>query len=131
MTVSRAWLKNPWVRGAAGGLAVSAVVALLSITDVAEGTPLQRALQIFGTLPVYAAMKFLPDWPECVPIIVYFLYWVLLGALVGWGLSRGRAGKLIVFLGLVLLGVGHYLADAAMQKEIEGAVRALVEWLRF
>ena len=121
---------KPWAKGAIFGFIFGALIALISAFELFQGTILEKIPQVFGALPVYAALKLLPDVPEFFLIITFFTYWIALGALIGWAINRSKAANIAIAVLVLVLLFAHIKANIAMQREIEGAVSAFVEFIR-
>ena len=119
-----------WAIGVAAGLIFGALLAAVSLFDLAESTPFESILLFFGSLPVFITIKLLPDVPEFFLTIIFFIYWIVLGGLIGWGIRKGKAGILGVTLLIAVLFFAHFEAYITMQREIDDAVSAFVEFIR-
>jgi len=82
------------VQGAIFGFIFSAVIFCVSFISIAGGKPFETVLQFFGILPVFLVEKVFSGMSDPVSIAVYFIYWILVGGLVGAGISRGKKERM-------------------------------------
>ena len=96
--LSKIFIK-PWGKGAFCGFILAVVIMVVSIFDLSEGTPLQSAILFLGTLPIFIIMKLGSEIEvfEFFIAFVLFGYWIILGAFIGWCLSKGKRGTELVF----------------------------------
>jgi hypothetical protein len=121
---------KPWAKGAIFGFIFGVLLAAVSAFELFHGTALQIVPQFLGALPAFIIINLLPDALELFVPVIYSIYWIVLGALIGWGISKGKLGKGGVVLFVLIVIFAHYKANIALQKEIGGALEALAEFLR-
>lgn len=120
-------LAKPWRKGALFGFVFGALIAIVSALEIFAGTFLAPLPKVITSLPIYIAMKCLPDVPWFFAIIFFFVYWIALGALIGWSVTKSKVVKIIVVILIIVLLFVHLKASQAMQREIKDAVRAFIE----
>ncbi|MHC4196383.1 MAG: hypothetical protein ACYSRP_00540 [Planctomycetota bacterium] len=122
-TVTGAFAR-PWMWGAVGGFVLAALIVVTSLTGLAEGNVLEGVRNFLSALPVLLVMRLWPAAPDFFAAAVLFVYWVGLGALVGRGIVRGKAGLIGVAIGIVVLALAHFQAKLNMELQLEGAAKA-------
>jgi len=108
-----------WFKGMLGGLAIS----LLVLASVQYGLPARYSAEsviIFLTAPITfiagvmaSGLKAGTEPTQAQLIFVYFGYWVVAGAFLGWWFGFGKINKIIGLLFVIAVLFGHY---QAMQK---------------
>ncbi len=119
-----------WVWGAIGGFIVAGLIAVTSLSGIEGNTYLEGARNFLSALPLFVVMKLWPGAPEFLLALTLFVYWIGLGALVAWGVTKGRAGKLGVTVGLLLLAFAHFEAKLNIEHQLEGAGKAFGLFIR-
>lgn len=119
-----------WVWGAVGGLVVAGLIAVISLTGLAEKAGLEGVNNFLSALPVFLVMKLWPEAPEFLTVIILFLYWAGLGALAGWAIGKGRTWKIGLAIGLLVLAFAHLQAKSNIELQLEGAARAFEFFIR-
>lgn len=121
---------KPWAKGAIFGFIFGILLAAVSAFELFNGTALETVPQFLGALPAFIIINLLPEALELFIPVIYLSYWVALGGLIGWGISKGKTGKGGVVLLVLIVIFAHYKANIALQKEIGSALEALAEFLR-
>ncbi|OHC03335.1 MAG: hypothetical protein A3G17_00050 [Planctomycetes bacterium RIFCSPLOWO2_12_FULL_50_35] len=119
-----------WVWGTVGGLVVAGLIAVMSLTGLAEKAGLEGVINFLSALPVFLVMKLWPEAPEFLTVIILFLYWTGLGALAGWAIGKGRTWKIGLAIGLLVLAFAHFWAKSNIELQLEGAARAFELFIR-
>ena len=117
---------KPWVKGMICGFVFGVLLAIVSAWEVFNGTALESVPQFLGALPAFIILDLLPDVPELFAPLVYFTYWIAVGGLIGWGMSKGKFGKAGVIILIIVLLLSHFKAYLILQKEFSDASGA---WL--
>lgn len=113
-----------WVRGGLIGLALAVLVACASFFGLSGKIGLQWMTNFFSSLPIFATTIIWHDGPDIFGAIIFFTYWISVGSLAGWGFGKGKIGKLLVGLSIILLLSGHLKAKMILERELEGAAKA-------
>jgi hypothetical protein len=121
---------KPWAKGAIFGFIFGVLLAAVSVFELFHGTALESVPQFLGALPAFIMLNLLPDGLETFVPVIYFIYWIGLGVLIGWGISKGKAGKGGVIILIVVLFFSHFKAHTTLQKEFGSALEAFAEFLR-
>ena len=121
---------KPWGKGALFGFVFGALIAIVSAFEIFTGTFLEPLPKVLTSLPTYVAMKCLPDVPWFFAIIIFFSYWIALGALIGWSVTRSKVTLMAAIILIIVLLFVHVKANQAIQRDIENAVRAFIELFR-
>ena len=116
-------LTEAWAKGALAGLAVAVAVLLAGFSGLAEVSGLGEVAALLAAAPVFAIGP-LMSAPVAVQVALLVVWWVLVGAVAGWGIGRGRAGKAFAALFLVLLASGHYQTKLAIEEGLGAAAAA-------
>ena len=99
-------------------------MAGLTWLNQGRGEIVQTIANFFVSLPLVIswALKF----PDIISVIVVVIYWVIIGGIIGWLLSRRRLmSQLTAVVLIVALAVSHWAAKVKLEGEIEAAVRAV------
>lgn len=113
--------------GAVSGLSMAAVVVLLAWLNGGPGgsETLQTIINFFASLPTLVLSASF-NIPTFLQIVLFFVYWVLVGGILGWLLSRQhllfKVTALVLVVGLI---VSHWVAQVKLEHELDMLLRAI------
>jgi hypothetical protein len=109
--------------GAAAGLVLAAADVGLIWLNRGSNPALEEITNFLGALPVF--LFWASSIPEVASIMLFFIYWAVVGATLAALALRGRmVFTVAALLLIVLLGISHRAAQLVLNKEMEEAARA-------
>jgi hypothetical protein len=109
--------------GAAAGLVLAAADVGLIWLNRGGNPALEEITNFLGALPVF--LFWASSIPEVASIMLFFIYWAVVGATLAALALRGRmVFTVAALLLIVLLGISHRAAQLVLNKEMEEAARA-------
>lgn len=120
--------RRPWGRGAVIGLMVAAVVLVAPSTGFEDESRLKSALQFLAAIPPFLYGPLLQA-PQLLLWALFAAWWGGVGALVGWGLTRGVRGRAGAALFLAVLAAAHLWTLASIERGLTGAAAAMARIL--
>jgi len=101
--------------GGLTGLAIAIGLVAIGLSGIARGVP---ALEyVMAILPLLVpALRGLPDAGL---VVVYVVWWFAVGAAIGACLGKGKAGRSVAAIAIVVLAVGHVQALAMIHHDLE------------
>jgi len=102
------------------GLVVGSLVIGLGLTGVLEDTGLEIAVHYLGAIPPYSIPGF-TDLPEPVIVQSFLIWWPILGAGLGWLVSRGRGGRMLAVAVIPVMVVLHVQTKMMVDERLEEA----------
>lgn len=113
--------------GAVVGLCLAAAVMLLAWFNQDGSEALQAIINFFASLPALLLVVAPFDVPESLQIILFFIYWALVGGIIGWLAGKDHAiHRIAIVVVIVVLILSHWAAKAKLERDIEAAIRAFV-----
>lgn len=119
-------VKRPTIIGCRSGLVIGVVILLFAwLNDEWDNEILRSIINFLGSVPtlVFGA-KF--NISGLLQNISFFIYWVLLGGIVGWLVSQKhplfKGAMLILIAGLFIL---HRMVQVNLERELEAAMETL------
>ena len=109
--------------GAAVGLLLAAADVGLIWLNRGSNPALEEITNFLGALPVLLFWS--SSIPEIASIVLFFIYWAVVGAILALLALRGRmAFTVAALLLIVVLGISHRAAQLVLNREMEEAARA-------
>jgi len=110
--------KKSLLIGAASGIGFALVIALVSLLNNGGNETLQSIINFFGCTAAFFVMDY--NLSEFVGIIIFFVYWALVGGIFGLLLSqRSLKRYILIFSFIVILIVGHRMLQIKLENSIE------------
>jgi hypothetical protein len=123
-------LRHTWAKGAVAGFVLAVVILIVAFSGLTEqrlDEPPSVLSEIVTTLvatPLFALGP-IKQAPEAIQVALLVLWWMGVGALMGWSAGKGSGGRILAGLFFVVLIAGHVQTKITIEREIEGALRAL------
>ena len=108
------------IKGGLGGLAIALVILALNQYGIPQKYGVMIIPQFIAAAPAYLALR-LSLTGMMMPII-YFAYWILAGAIIGWWLDKPIWGKIFAFGLIVALFYAHYHALLVLGDQVSKAL---------
>lgn len=105
------------------GIVFSIIFATVAIINDGNNEIVQSILNFFGSTTAFIAINY--NLPEFVGIIIFFIYWALIGGVLGLLLSRKPlAGYILTLIFIILLVAGHRMLQVKLENSLELIGRA-------
>lgn len=123
-------VKKSILIGAITGLLIGAAAVLCArLNDSWNNERLRSVINLIAAVPTFILSGKL-NLTQALQNILFFVYWALLGGITGWLLKqKGIFSKLILIVFIAALAVTHRNIQTNLERELEGALRALGEAL--
>ena len=114
--------KKSLLIGTASGIGFGIIVVLVSIFNNGSNETLQSIINFFGCTAAFFLMTY--DIPEFVGVIIFFVYWALVGGIFSLLLSRrSLLFYILTSVFVIILIVGH----RTLQAELENVLGRIVD----
>ena len=95
-----------FIKGAIGGFAVSTLVLAMNIYGGSDNEATLTVIKFLAAPATYISYHY--KIADNLMPFVYFGYWILGGAIIGFMLGKGIIGKVATILALIGIVYGHY-----------------------
>lgn len=121
-------VKKSAIIGAVIGAMVALIaVALAGLNDTWNNEIVRAIINFLAGVPMFILDVKL-KLPQIFQNIFFFLYWALVGVIIGWFLSEKKASfKALAIILVIALVFMHRIVQINLEQELEEALRALAE----
>lgn len=121
-------VKKSAIIGAVIGTMVALIaVALAGLNDAWNNEIVRAIINFLAGVPMIILDVRL-RFPQVFQNISFFLYWALVGAIIGWSLGTKKAAfRALAVIFVIVIIFSHRVVQINLEQEFEGALRALGE----
>lgn len=113
--------------GALGGFGMALSTLLLAKLNSASDNSecLRLIINFLASVPVA-----LFNMPRVLLNVLFFVYWILVGTVIGWLIGhKGKFARVAALMLVTALAIVHWIVKLRIEQDIDAAMRALGQWL--
>lgn len=123
-------MNSATIKGAVAGALIAAIIIALVVLELQETLGLEEITRFLAATPLFA-FDALRHASQFVQGAVLVLWWIAIGAALGWALGQRKLGGILFALVLAIAIVaGHVGTKNSIEREIESAVKSFGEGLQ-